>query len=538
MTDWLLDTLLWTAALIALVLLIRRPVAQSFGPQAAYALWALPMLRLVMPPIHLPAWMAPADPIASPLTTVATLIHDPVTPVATQEAVSGSMEAAPIAAAPISSMAWLELVPWFEIGIAVWLVGAAIFMGQRFSSYFRLRAQLLEGAREVGRSGAVRIVETPGTDAPLAFGVIDKVVALPPDFMAQRDRTARDLALDHEMAHHRGFDLLINMLVQPLFALHWWNPLGRFGWLALRRDQEAACDARVVAAKPAEERAAYANLIAGFAVGPNLALSAPMACPVLGEKSIVHRLRSLTMSDHSPRRQIAGRALLGAGVLALPLTASMTFAKDVVSAAPETPIANLTDSVAPSAPQAPVALAMQAIEEIDPDLDEEMQAQTTKIIIMRDDEVAEAGGDQDGKARKRTKTVKVINRGQAMSEEELEEIIREAKQGLDDARPAIKNAMKVAESRLQIEMRPGQGQQTIVKVDCKNTDDQGVRVIESEDMIKEVHFCESRIYAQAIQGLKQARIEIENNPEIPSQTRKHILKSLDQQIEEWSDLET
>ena len=36
MSDWLIDTLLWTGALIALVLLIRRPVAQWFGAQAAY----------------------------------------------------------------------------------------------------------------------------------------------------------------------------------------------------------------------------------------------------------------------------------------------------------------------------------------------------------------------------------------------------------------------------------------------------------------------------------------------------------------------
>lgn len=34
MMDWLTDTFIWTAALIALVLLIRRPVARHFCPQA------------------------------------------------------------------------------------------------------------------------------------------------------------------------------------------------------------------------------------------------------------------------------------------------------------------------------------------------------------------------------------------------------------------------------------------------------------------------------------------------------------------------
>ena len=39
MIDWLIDTTLYTGLLIALVLLVRRPVARWFGPQLAYALW-------------------------------------------------------------------------------------------------------------------------------------------------------------------------------------------------------------------------------------------------------------------------------------------------------------------------------------------------------------------------------------------------------------------------------------------------------------------------------------------------------------------
>ncbi|MFN7158087.1 MAG: M56 family metallopeptidase, partial [Erythrobacter cryptus] len=60
MSAVLLETLVWTGVLIALVLVLRRAVARSFGPEAAYALWALPVLRLVLPPITLPAAMAPA----------------------------------------------------------------------------------------------------------------------------------------------------------------------------------------------------------------------------------------------------------------------------------------------------------------------------------------------------------------------------------------------------------------------------------------------------------------------------------------------
>lgn len=379
MTDMLLHTLAWTGVLIIAVLLLRRPVTRHFGPEAAYALWALPLFRLILPPVTLPAWKAPqaATPAPVKMLAAAPSAPDAVVWQAAAQAPAGAVPApltVPMDAAPDAGFDLLATIagwPLLEGLLLLWIGGAAISLWLRFGAYFALRDELLADAREVGRApGAfwglffkVRLVETPATSAPLAMGVLDPVIALPPGFMALHDRAARDLALAHELAHHRGGDLLVNVLVQPLFALHWFNPLARYGWLALRRDQEAACDARVMARRGAHERAAYAALIARFAATPgalhNAALTAPMACPVLGEKSIIHRLRSLTMSDLSPRRRLAGRALLGAGLLALPLTASISYAAseagtEAAVEAPEPP-APPAPPEAPEAPNAPDA---------------------------------------------------------------------------------------------------------------------------------------------------------------------------------------
>ena len=66
MTAWLLDTLIYTGLMIALVLVLRRPVSHHFGPQIAYMLWGLPFLRLLLPPVVLPASLAP-EPAAAPV---------------------------------------------------------------------------------------------------------------------------------------------------------------------------------------------------------------------------------------------------------------------------------------------------------------------------------------------------------------------------------------------------------------------------------------------------------------------------------------
>ena len=263
--DWFLfDTLMWTGALIGVALLLRRPVAKYLGAGAAYALWFLPLARLLFPPVTLPAWMKPSflesAPAAEPVVTDLALAP------AAESGFSYANVMAPVTPATMESP-----VDFVVPLVILWLVGAAIFMGRRFWLYGELRRELLEDARPVGEVGNIRLVETTAISGPMAFGVIDKVVALPDGFMVSRERQVRDLAIAHELEHHYGHDILVNVLIQPLFAAHWFNPLGWMGWTAMRRDQEAACDARVVASRSRDERAAYAAIIADFARRPQIA---------------------------------------------------------------------------------------------------------------------------------------------------------------------------------------------------------------------------------------------------------------------------
>jgi len=341
MMEWAFDTLIWTGALIALVLVLRRPVARVFGPGVAYALWLLPLARLALPPLVLP-W-APVSERFAPVAS------DPV------PAAAGADTMVTTVTIPVESGFAL---PWELLLTSAWLGGAALFLLARWLDYRAMRERLLRGAVEVDRREGVRLVETPAVAAPVAFGLRHKAIALPPRFLISGSLAERALAIEHELAHHRGRDLLANWLAQPLLALHWFNPVAWAAWNAMRRDQEAACDARALAGRDPATRAAYARVIAGFAAGERLhsrhALAAPMACPVLGDKSIVHRLRSLTMTDISPRRRRAGRWALGLGAaLALPLTATVVHAgQDAPEAAP----------VAPEAPEAPTPPEAKKVE--------------------------------------------------------------------------------------------------------------------------------------------------------------------------------
>ncbi|MFO6447497.1 M56 family metallopeptidase [Erythrobacter sp. NE805] len=573
MSAVLTDTLVWTGALIGGVLLLRRPVSRHFGPEAAYVLWALPLLRLVLPPVTLPAWMAPeaAAPVAAAAAPAAeTLVAAPVTePVLLHAAAVTAPAEAAAPQAGFDLLASLAALLWLDLLLLVWLAGAAVTLWRRFAAYFALRDALLVEGREVGRAkgrlGRIRLVETPATHAPLAMGVLDPVIALPPGFMALHDRAARDLALAHELAHHRGGDLLVNVLVQPLFALHWWNPLGRYGWLALRRDQEAACDARVMARRQPAERAAYAALIARFAAASggavtDAALTAPMACPVLGEKSIIHRLRSLKMSDLSSRRRWAGRALLGAGLLALPLTASISYAaqdEDVLEA-PEPP-APPAPPAAPDAPPAPPAPPSVVI--VEKTLGEGSADGEGEVVehVWR---------DADGKEKR----VRLVMRGAPNGAE------REAMEKHFDALRSADKAEReaaIAALRADMEARRAKGEvmmlrrplppgtplsppgpngelmllppmpPVMVMSGCKPGSSEMVDTVEEKDGRQKIMICHKRIaeasrvqqdevkagLAEARAGLEEARAEIAAEKDIPEGVRKQVLATLDAQIE-------
>lgn len=455
MIDWLIDTLVWTGALIALVLLVRRPVARHLGAQAAYMLWLLPFARLFVPAIELPAVFAP-EAATAPMVAI-----DPVMLMA--------MQAQP-ASQPDTS--WL----WFALAIGAWLTGAAVKLAWRYLSYFRMRARLLEHAEEKLRIGGVRIVESGATESPLAFGIFDKVIVVPVGFLKAADTRTRNLAIAHEMAHHERGDLIVNFAAQPLFALHWFNPLGWFGWRALRRDQETACDARVVSDSDDDTRAAYAQTIARFSAGPDLALAAPMACPVLGEKSIIERLRNLSMADISPRRRLVGHAALVTGMLALPLTASFTYA-------------------APS--QASETAAAQAMPE------------NADAIVIRDvDPDAEALAEEDGEA--------LAERTEALAERA--EALAEAAEGLErEMRVVFVQDGKVLTEK-EVAHRAARIDARVAELEARGLGDVSVRMD-----LGEARWVDSKKLAELERlGKDMERLEarVENDPEWESQMAK------------------
>jgi beta-lactamase regulating signal transducer with metallopeptidase domain len=532
MIAWLTDTLIMTGAIMALILLIRRPVGRWFGPGAAYALWALPMIRLFLPPLVLPETIA--------ATHAAETLAPTVEPVA--QALPASMLAEP-AAAPIAATPVAFDVPWVTLLVVAWLGGAVLFLAYRAFTYRAMRRELLQDARSVGRSGRVRIVESPAVDAPVAFGMFDRVVALPQGFLAGADSDVSDFAITHELEHHAGNDLIANIAVQPLFALHWFNPLAWLAWRALRSDQEAACDSRVMSGRSRRERERYGRLIASFAAGPKFALAAPMAGPLKGDKPIIHRLKALVRNDVPERHRLLGRSLFAASVIAVPLTATVTYAAVEEPEAPAAP-------EAPRAPHAPAATAPDVPEVADapepaeapdeslaPDAPQAVRTRTRHATIIEHRNIA-----TDADNARAAADAERANRDAERAGRDAERMVRNSERM---ARDAMRRAPKVeqtvsADGNVQtiriVSNGNGTGPVTIRKMVIDSScpaDKQPARAVAvAGSTVSETRVCTgvpdtSRHVAIA---LRSARASVAANARIPSNVRSEILSDLDEQI--------
>jgi len=243
------------------------------------------------------------------------------------------------------------------------------------------------------------------------------------------------------------------------------------------------------------------------------------------------------MSDISTRRRMAGRGLLVAAALAIPTTASITYAEEIaaiVPSAPPVPVAPLAPIVpgapaAPLAPGAPVALGLQASGEVEVEAEVEKEFEKKVTIIHRQDDEAEDG-------KKNVKIVRKIHThhaGAEMSEEQIEEIMAEVHEGLAEADIAIEEAHVAL---LEFKHEKGDGPHTVVEMKCEGDDVATNKV--REDGTNVVMICQSKIMGHALTGLKEARSEIAKSSDLSKKLRDQILQELDQKIASWDKLDS
>lgn len=298
------------------------------------------------------------------------------------------------------------------------------------------------------------------------------------------------------------------------------------------------------------------------------------------------------MDHKNTKRRIAGKLMLGAAVVALPMTASISYAASQAPVAPEFPEAPSVSVVAPAFPAAPAAPAAPAVPQapaaplaedqiivVDPDgAVSSIETRGDSVFIVRPKDGDKEprivfrskenlsrlfdrsdfprskslskeelerflGRSENSKMilRSRGNSVRFFDRSELegqqgrLSDEEIEQILAEVREGLEEANKAFEELPEIIEkAQAEADAARDKAGRHVVRVESSCTGNKGQIVSEKEgsDGVKIIRICQERVMAQALDGLREARRSIKES-DMESGTRSTALREIDRVISRW-----
>lgn len=267
-----------SSVLILLILLIRALLRKRLSPTVVYALWLIPLIRLMVPfgtwefsPFGISAELLNTSSafvselfaeeeafteLAFPMETTAEVensgnqvkIYDGVKPQGEkQDAESVNKEVLPdklpnIVIGPKQIL----IVCWF---VGSFLVGSYAFVQNRkFYKYTR-------SLPVINRFQGLPVCVSGSLKTSCLFGVIKPKIIVTETIL--EDETLYHFVLQHEYAHYKQKDYLWKALKIIGCIIYWWNPLIWIAAKCVDEDAELACDANVLKGQASEQRKAY-----------------------------------------------------------------------------------------------------------------------------------------------------------------------------------------------------------------------------------------------------------------------------------------
>ena len=286
----MLEWIITSCALILIVIALRRLLRGRISLRLQYALWALVLVRLLVPisfgasPISVlntvpdetrilaSARTAGEKPTAAPISS--TPKPQSVTPVPVQTG-----RPSPVLPGTAGGDNGSNIGDNGNIGgnigdnrassarfdhkkalTAVWLAGSAAVLAAFLLGNIRTAFKLKKSRRRLENADCdLPVYLSDALETPCLFGLISPAIYVTGEAAADESRLRHVIA--HERTHARHLDHIFSALRGLLLALHWYNPLVWLAAILSRRDQELACDEAAIARIGESERAEYGKTL-------------------------------------------------------------------------------------------------------------------------------------------------------------------------------------------------------------------------------------------------------------------------------------
>lgn len=300
MTSHMMGLIIDTSVLIALICLIRALFRRHIHAGVMYSLWGLVALRFFATPLLSLIGqrfyfqgvfeMGAVNPLNSGVDAICRWLAPNQVQVASgnTQALSGSAQAIGNTPARVDLLA-VSLPAWFWI---VWIAGVlfvylwSVYVNEKF------RRQLFDERIRVSVPECrYPVYKVPDIISPCVMRVNGKVGIYLTEAVAEDDEK-REYALAHEICHLRHRDLFWGNIRCIILACNWFNPLIWLAAVLSKRDEELACDERVIRVLGEAKRFRYGkvlvDVVADTALGKNFFITATtMGCK---KRELVQRI--------------------------------------------------------------------------------------------------------------------------------------------------------------------------------------------------------------------------------------------------------
>jgi beta-lactamase regulating signal transducer with metallopeptidase domain len=322
----LLEITVYSAVLFGAVLLFQRVFKKRISAGLNYAVWALLILRLVLPVTVDSGLHLFTVPEARTADTVADTARVSDTPVEAQTGrllpftrekadTSASTKAIPAAdktgAAALGKQDKPWMPDWPSALTLLWAAGILASLIHTGALWLGLKKKIGQSgspapgtiqaladacAAELGVRAKIPVISVGFLETPALSSSLKPKILLPERLMQTLDRERLSYCLRHELTHYQRKDHYISLLLMLLRCAHWFNPFVHLAFRRIQTDMEIACDAGAASGLDRPSRLVYIQTMIDLAGKANAQYVLGMGGRK-GKKAMEKRVRGVFMRE-------------------------------------------------------------------------------------------------------------------------------------------------------------------------------------------------------------------------------------------------
>ena len=267
------------ASFVILIVIAARLILKRAPKVFSYALWAIVLIRLLIPvSIPSPVSVIPDTPAASGAVINSALPEIEFETLRDRE--QNYYESQNTSPEDVQVYVSRTMEPMVYLSLA-WIVGIAGMLLYSGISYLKIRKKV-----RIAVPLRSNIWIADDIKSPFVIGFLKPKIYLPNNLGEQE----QEYIILHEQHHIRRLDHVIKTLAFLALTIHWFNPLVWIAFVLACKDMEMSCDEAVIRKIGENVRADYSASLLTLATGHRIIAGTPLA---FGEGDTKGRIRNL-----------------------------------------------------------------------------------------------------------------------------------------------------------------------------------------------------------------------------------------------------